>query len=267
MSGSSDSGLSGHQRPNRKSPRLWLLALVFGCGLLVAAGLSNGDLATRDGSPPPIPPLSVPPSTFPYPSPSPSSSAVPVVPAGDGSFSYADGMSTVAGSSGPLLRYRVAVEGGLGIDAEEFASGVDAVLTDPRSWTAGATVRMQRVPPDTAVDFTVLLASPVTSEQLCRTEGNLTEQFTNCRLRGRIVINSARWLTAVPDYGAPLSVYRAYAVNHEVGHELGLGHELCPGPGQPAPVMQQQTLGLQGCVANAWPYLDGVRYQGPAASA
>jgi hypothetical protein len=75
-------------------------------------------------------------------------------------------------------------------------------------------------------------------------------------------MNMDRWVNGVPNYGAPLEEYRRYAINHETGHRLGDGHELCPGQGQLAPVMQQQTLGLHGCVANAWPYPNGTRYRG-----
>ncbi|GAA2704575.1 DUF3152 domain-containing protein [Micromonospora olivasterospora] len=180
---------------------------------------------------------------------------------GAGRFATAEGESPVRGGGGPLRRYRVAVEDGTGQDADAFAATVDEVLSDPRSWIASGELRVQRVA-DPAADFTVYLATPATSERMCALGGLATDGYTSCRLPGQVIINLARWMEAVPDYGAPLDVYRRYVVNHEVGHELGEVHQACPRPGAPAPVMQQQTYGLDGCVANPWPYLDGSRYEG-----
>lgn len=181
---------------------------------------------------------------------------------GAGRFAAADGETPVHGADGPLRRYRVAVERGTGQDADAFAAKVDEVLADERSWIASDELRVQRVADAGAADFTIYLATPVTSERMCAEGGLTTERYTSCRLPGQVIINLARWMEAVPDYGAPLDTYRTYVINHEVGHEFGEEHEACPGPGEPAPVMQQQTYGLHGCVANAWPYVDGRRYSG-----
>jgi len=181
---------------------------------------------------------------------------------GSGAFLAAATGGPVHGGAGRLNRYHVEVEGGTGQDPAEVATIVDAVLGDPRSWIGGGKVRLQLVPAGAPAEFSVLLASPATSEAICATGGLKTDGYSSCRLPGRVVLNLARWLTGVPNYGASLEEYRRYLVNHEVGHQLGHGHEACPGAGQPAPVMQQQTYGLAGCVANAWPYIGGRRYAG-----
>jgi hypothetical protein len=174
---------------------------------------------------------------------------------GAGSVTVVDGTSQVHGS-GPLQRFVVEVEDGIEVDGAGFAAAVEATLGDPRSWGNGGRMSFQRVGQAEAearqYEFKVTLISPGSMERYCPGVG--TGGYTSCRYGDRAVINLARWATAVPDYRGDIPTYRHYVVNHEVGHALGNGHRPCPGPGQPAPVMQQQTLGLEGCAKNAWPY-------------
>jgi hypothetical protein len=194
------------------------------------------------------------------PSSAPQVVAYPV--SGEDEFHLAQRTGPVAGHAGTLLQYRVAVEEGItGIDADQFGEQVYTILSDPRSWTGTGHWRLQQVGTDDDIepDFTIYLVTPATRDTLCN-DG--FDQYTSCRNNDKVVLNVARWATGVPNYGAGLGVYREYMVNHEVGHRLGNGHELCPGPGKPAPVMQQQTLGLHGCVQNAWPVRAGRDYHG-----
>ncbi|MEU5786285.1 DUF3152 domain-containing protein [Micromonospora purpureochromogenes] len=180
---------------------------------------------------------------------------------GTGTWRTATARGAVAGRVGELLRYRVAVEGGIDeVDVELLGREVAVVLADRRGWTGGGRWRLQRVGPDVAADFTVLLTTPATRADLC---GDADDRYTSCRNGDRVVVNVARWARGVPGFGGDLATYRAYVLNHEVGHRLGMGHELCPARGAPAPVMQQQTLGLHGCTPNAWPYVDGTLHIGP----
>ncbi|HNV16021.1 MAG TPA: DUF3152 domain-containing protein, partial [Dermatophilaceae bacterium] len=75
----------------------------------------------------------------------------------------------------------------------------------------------------------------------------------SCWWGGRAVLNLHRWVRGSATYGTDLTSYRTYLVNHEVGHGLGHRHVSCPAPGRPAPIMVQQTLGLEGCRAWPWP--------------
>jgi hypothetical protein len=170
-----------------------------------------------------------------------------VPPVGTGVFTVVPG-STSAPVPGVVRTVRVEVEGGLPIDPAAFARFVMRTLNDPRGWGRDATFRRTAG----AAEIVVRLASPDTTTRLCApidTGGPLS-----CRSGPDAVVNHHRWVEGHPDYRGDLTGYRRYVVNHEVGHLLGLGHVECSGTGAPAPVMQQQSLGLDGCAPNPWPY-------------
>ncbi len=175
---------------------------------------------------------------------------VPVVQRGDGRTAVVAGSGPVRGE-GPLQRYTVEVEGGLGVDPAAFAAAVETTLADPHSWGAGGRLSFRRVEAG-PVAFRVVLASPDTTDRLCRPLD--TGGSYSCANEGRAVINARRWLRGADAYGGDLAGYRQYVVNHEVGHTLGHGHARCPASGAPAPVMVQQTKGLGGCAKNPWPF-------------
>lgn len=153
-----------------------------------------------------------------------------------------------------VRRYQVRVETSTGIDADQAAREVQSILDDPRGWvstrhapTAGNS--FQLVPAGSGADLVVTIAAPGTVDALCPLD---TEGVWSCDDGHHVLINSDRWLYRTPVYSST-ATYRAYMVNHEVGHYLGLGHSPCPGAGRPAPVMMQQSKGLHGCRPNAWP--------------
>lgn len=257
----------------RRRRRSVLFAVLAATALLVGVDLARGAARTagreqiatvRAPEPSAIPEADFDPTPSAAPSatrrpgaPTPSRTAV--VDRGAGTFTVAPGTGAVHGT-GTLMRYRVEVEDGIGAPPAGFAAAVDGTLGDRRSWTAGGRWSFQRVSAG-QVDLVVRLASPKTVDRLCYPLD--TNSYTSCRTGNTVVVNLARWLLGVPDYGGNLVQYRVYVVNHEVGHRLGQAHVACPGAGRLAPVMQQQTLGLRGCRPNPWPYVAGQLLTGP----
>jgi hypothetical protein len=205
----------------------------------------------------PAPAESPAPAASPAPSSSssapPTSTPVPVVQRATGEFTTAPGGEETP-SAARVVRYTVAVEQGLPETPESFATEVQRILSDPRGWSRLDGVALQRVAGE-AADLRVVLASPATVDALCAPLDTAGE--VSCFANGRAVINQARWELGVPHFSTGLVAYREYLINHEVGHGLGHQHTPCPGPGLPAPVMLQQTYGLDGCLPNGWPTTTG----------
>ncbi|MDO5500356.1 MAG: DUF3152 domain-containing protein, partial [Propionibacteriaceae bacterium] len=152
--------------------------------------------------------------------------------------------------TGRTVRVRVEVESEMPGDPDETAAVIADILQDERSWPAKQRVRFKFVG-EGGHDLVIRVLTPATTDKRCQPLRTLGQ--VSCSIGNAVNLNGVRWEFGVPDYGDDLDGYRTYLVNHEVGHYLGLGHVDCPGPGKPAPVMMQQTKGLQGCARNPWP--------------
>lgn len=205
---------------------------------------------------------------------------------GAGTFAVASGATGVVGTGTTLVTYRVELENGISWGANTpwtasgFASVVDGILADPRGWTASAahpvtdkaqhmsnaSWSFQRVG-GSSYSVRIRLATPNTVDKLCGAVGLQTQGVYSCRYGTTILINLRRWLKGAAGFPIGLTGYHDMVINHEMGHLLGFDHMTCPAAGQPAPVMQTQTIALGGCTPNAYPFAaDGTFIDGPWAS-
>lgn len=210
---------------------------------------------------------------------SPANDGVPATAAG--TFTVASGGTEITGTGATLVKYRVEVEDGIQWGTNpvwgtaKAAAEVERALGAQLGWTmsaehpvtypsnklADASWSFQRVSGD---DYSVRLrlATPGTVDKLCKAVGVTTQGIYSCRYGQTILLNLRRWLKGID--GAPGVDFHANTVNHEMGHFLGFDHMKCPGAGQLAPIMQTQTIALNGCTLNSFPFTaEGTFVQGP----
>ncbi|MEO6701310.1 MAG: DUF3152 domain-containing protein [Jatrophihabitantaceae bacterium] len=154
-------------------------------------------------------------------------------------------------AASPRIIYTYQVRGlGNASSLTTFASQAAQTYADDRGWNLGGSIAFRQV--SSGGQFTLWLAAASQVPSF----GSVCDSSYSCTVGPNVIINETRWLTGTAMWTAnhaSLRDYRHMVVNHETGHWLGFGHSFCGGPGQLAPVMQQQSISLQGCRPNQWP--------------
>ena len=160
---------------------------------------------------------------------------------------------TAQNSGKPVTQYHycIATKGNVG-SADEFGNAAFRILNDEHGWPRAGAIFDQST--DGNCDFNLVLsqASEMTSfSPSCSAE-------YSCRVDNNVIVNDDRWNGGTQQWlaaGGNLARYRTMVINHEVGHRLGhIDNETtCAGEGQLAPLMQEQSMHLDGCKVNEYP--------------
>lgn len=150
----------------------------------------------------------------------------------------------------PVVLIRFRVERRTNDDATAyFSEVVHATLLAEQGWSRA---RFAFEPADDG-PYLIVLAEGDEVDRLCLPYDTYGKY--SCQNGPVVAINADRWRGATPQWTGDLASYHHMLINHEVGHLLGMKHPKpqCPRPGQPAPIMNQQSTELNGCLPNPWP--------------
>lgn len=147
--------------------------------------------------------------------------------------------------------YCTATRGVSAAEVPELIGKLAATYAEPQGWTAGGALAFEHV--EEGCQYTVWLAAPAQMTSF----GAICDSYYNCQVGTNVIVNNDRWLYATDAWnktGQDNETYRQLIINHETGHRLGFrDNPVCPAAGQPAPVMMQQSISLEGCTFNTWP--------------
>ena len=147
------------------------------------------------------------------------------------------------------VSYTISIKGNVRSNLVEFSKQVSETLNDSRGWSRMGVVFREVA---SGGDFDLVLSQA----ELLPTFSSGCGAEWSCRVGKSVIINDNRWSGATVAWnnaGGDMRNYRHMVINHEVGHWLGHGHLNCYGANNPAAVMQQQSINLQGCAFNPWP--------------
>jgi len=146
-----------------------------------------------------------------------------------------------------IMTYHIETWGSVVTPLHEFREKAAETLLHELGWSRGGVV-FEEV--ERGGDFTLVLSE---GTELARRYTPTCDAFYSCRVGKNVIINDSRWQNATPVWTNSLRDYQHLVINHEVGHLLGHDHYFCKNTGDPAPVMQQQSIDLRNCTFNSWP--------------
>lgn len=149
-----------------------------------------------------------------------------------------------------IFTYCTAVKGVDPRYLTELDAKLASTYADDRGWSLDGAIGFVKATSN--CNFTVWLSAASEMPSF----GAICDSMWSCAVSPNVVLNFDRWQGASAAWnggGGSLDGYRTMVINHETGHWLGFYHQNCGGAGRPAPVMQQQSIDMQGCAVNSWP--------------
>jgi hypothetical protein len=144
----------------------------------------------------------------------------------------------------PRKTFKAIVDEGIPVPTAQFSFYLMVYLNSPDGWSQDG---WYFEPAHSNPDVLIHLSTPEFIEKTC----GLSDNLSCAELGGKhMYLNYDRWIHGSPASKLDLEDYRQYMVSHEIGHILGKGHKKCPCKGCHAPIMMQQTLGIEQCIPN-----------------